>query len=203
MMTETAKERVLAVWPDATATWTSRGWRIITSKPCAGNVIGATTSGHVPEDNAWQDAASRLADPKPEPESDEVPKPCPFCGSIPRVSCVPGRGIYIHCDNDKCLMASIEADDPEQNESVINQWETRAADERDEVIRELVEALKDMDCVLIQEIQYGKHGSQCSNDDQCVCEKHRLTRISHVRTAKNAALARAEEYRKEKGGNRG
>lgn len=57
----TAEERVKAVYDDAQACWTSRGWRIMANIPGLGvEVIGRTDSGHVPESEAWQDAADRL-----------------------------------------------------------------------------------------------------------------------------------------------
>ena len=58
------EERVKAKWPkhDVRPIWTSRGWRIIAVPPLGGECIelGRTSSGHVPESEAWADAASRL-----------------------------------------------------------------------------------------------------------------------------------------------
>ncbi len=56
----TSKEKVLARYPKAQCLWTSRGWRVLAlfvGKPIE---IGRTSSGHVPEEEAWDDAASRL-----------------------------------------------------------------------------------------------------------------------------------------------
>lgn len=57
---ESAEEIVKAKWPDAQAIWTSRGWRVISEQ--ADGLIGRTDSGHVPEQDAWQDAARRIAE---------------------------------------------------------------------------------------------------------------------------------------------
>ena len=56
------EQTVKAVYPDAQACWTSRGWRIMADIPGLGmEIICSTDSGHVPESEAWQDAADRLA----------------------------------------------------------------------------------------------------------------------------------------------
>jgi hypothetical protein len=56
-----AREKVLAEYPDAQTVWTSRGWRVFASIPHIGTEeIGRTNSAHVPEIEAWEDAARRL-----------------------------------------------------------------------------------------------------------------------------------------------
>lgn len=57
----TAKELVMQKHPEAQCQWTSRGWRV-----WAGNIddgiveLGRTISAHVPESEAWEDAAKKM-----------------------------------------------------------------------------------------------------------------------------------------------
>jgi hypothetical protein len=55
------EEVVRQVYPDATATLTSQGWRVLVDVPNIGvNEIGRTSSGHVPEAEAWAHARAKL-----------------------------------------------------------------------------------------------------------------------------------------------
>lgn len=62
MSAERTDEQVVTEkWPEAQCQWTSRGWRV-----WAGNIddgiieLGRTSSAHVPESEAWANAAKRL-----------------------------------------------------------------------------------------------------------------------------------------------
>ena len=62
-MTSESERKVKAKFSDAEAVWTSRGWRIISSYAFRHGwslELGRTDSAHVPEGEAWADAASRL-----------------------------------------------------------------------------------------------------------------------------------------------
>ena len=73
--------------------------------------------------------------------SENLLKPCPFCGSGVKVRRNLAEGIYIFCPNDDCVMPDIEAEEPIEDDRVCKMWNTRKLNEA--LIKALQEAIAD------------------------------------------------------------